>query len=105
MNRLRDILIHIVCCAAFLAVPVILSRAEMNLGMLSRGTIRDVIGYSLTIGYFYLNFYYLIPQYYLKRRYFLFVLLTLGAFIVVTLLPRVLLSLPPQPNDLRAPFI
>ena len=101
MNRLRNILIHLLSCAAFMAIPVFLAREEADIAVTSRGVTRDVIGYLLTVGYFYLNFYYLIPQYYLKRRYFLFVPLTLCAFGLVMLIPKLILPIRLHAAELR----
>lgn len=105
MNRLRDILIHIVCCAAFMAIPLFLAREEAGLPLPHRGVLRDMIGYSLNIGYFYLNFYYLIPQVYLRRRYVLFILLTLASFAIVTLLPKLIVPVLIKPKGLLTPFL
>jgi sensor histidine kinase YesM len=84
MTRVRDILLHIICCAAFLSIPVFLASEEANIGIFSRGVLRDLLAYSLTIGYFYLNYYYLLPRFYLRRSYFLFALFTLLCFAVIT---------------------
>ena len=61
--------------------------------MMDRQDWRDVFGYSLTIGYFYLNFYYLIPHIYLRRQYVLFALITVICFTVITILPKMALML------------
>ena len=52
MNRLRDILIHVISCAAFLAIPIFFAREEPGLAIASRGVQRDVLGYLITVGYF-----------------------------------------------------
>ncbi|MEO6831128.1 MAG: sensor histidine kinase [Chitinophagaceae bacterium] len=89
MNRVRDILIHILCCAAFLAIPIFLSRENTGSFAIDIDDWREVLGYSLTLGYFYLNFYYLIPEFYLRRNYASFTLITLAVFTIITLLPRI----------------
>ena len=101
MNRLRDILIQIICCAAFISVPIFLSHEETGKAITSRGNLRDILGYTLLIGYFYLNFYYLIPRFYLKRQYVLFVLLTFCAFLLITAIPTATLPVSPTPEKLR----
>ena len=101
MNRLRDILIHIISCLAFMAVPVFLSHEETGLPMTSRSNIRDLMGYALIIGYFYLNFYYLIPRFYLKRQFVVFMLLTVCAFLIVSALPTLVFPVRPHPEKLR----
>lgn len=101
MNRLRDILIHLISCAAFISVPIFLAHEETGKAITSRGNLRDILGYFLIIGYFYINFYYLIPRFYLKRQYVLFVLLTLCAYFLITALPTATLPLAPRPEKLR----
>jgi hypothetical protein len=91
MIRIRNILIHIICCVAFVCVPVFLSVEATGIPMFGRDNLRDVLGYAFIIGYFYLNFYYLIPRFYLRRRYPLFVLLTICAFVIITGMPTVIL--------------
>lgn len=81
-----------------MSIPMFLAHEEAGIAVTSRSNLRDIVGYSLTIGYFYLNFYYLIPEFYQKRRYVLFVLLTLCAFIITAALPKVVL---PEENPVR----
>ncbi len=102
MNRLRDILIHILCCAAFISIPVFLSRETGAIMSMDRNDWRDVIGYSLTICYFYLNFYYLIPHFYLRRAYISFAAITVGCFVVITILPKILLPLGVHPAKISS---
>ncbi len=85
MSRFREVLLHILCCAAFLSIPVFLASEAKGLGFLSRNVLRDVLGSALTVGYFYLNYYYFLPRFYLRRSYFKFGLLTLLSFAVITL--------------------
>ncbi len=101
MNRLRDILINIISCLAFISVPVFLSHEETGRAITSRGNIRDVMGYTFIIAYFYLNFYYLIPKFYLQRRFALFVIMTICSFIIITGMPTLLLPVSPRPEKLR----
>ena len=101
MNRLRDILIHIISCLAFISVPVLLSHEETGRDLWSRANLRDIMGYTFIIGYFYLNFYYLIPKFYLQRRFAMFILLTICTFITISGLPTILIPLSPTPEKLR----
>lgn len=55
------------------------------MAILSRGVQRDLLGYALTVVYFYFNYYFLLPRYYLRRSYFLFGLFTVICFAIVTL--------------------
>lgn len=74
-----------------MSIPMFLAHEEEGVTVTDQDNLRDIVGYLLTIGYFYLNFYYLIPEFYQKRRYALFVLLTLCAFIITSALPKVVL--------------
>jgi sensor histidine kinase YesM len=85
MNRLREILLHIIFCALFLSIPVFLASEEAGMGLLSRSVQRDLLECTLTVVYFYVNYYYLLPRYYLRRSYFLFGLFTVVCFALVTL--------------------
>lgn len=88
MNRLREFLIHLLCCTAFLAIPIFLGKENLGNINLDRDDWRELLGYSLVLGYFYLNFYFLIPEFYLRRNYLGFTLITLAAFTITTLMPR-----------------
>lgn len=105
MSRLRDIVLHIMACLAFLSIPILLGRDEMALAIYSRGVARDETGCLLTIGYFYLNFFYIIPKFYLRRQYFFFVLLTLSSFCLVTVLPKIALPMPSTLPQGRLPLL
>lgn len=97
MNKVRDLFIHVISCAAFICVPIFLSHEETGMDFTSTSSIRDILGYILIIGYFYLNFYYLIPKYYLKRQYVAFGLLTVCCFLFITGIP--MLSMPVVPLE------
>lgn len=85
MSRVRDILLHVFCCAAFLSLPIFLAYGQGVTGLTQRDVLRDLLACSLTIGYFYFNYYYLLPRFYLRRSYFLFALFTILCFAIVTL--------------------
>ncbi len=91
MSRLRDILLNLLFCASFMAVPVFLANQEAQLHWNSWGVCRDVLGYMLSVGYFYLNYYYLIPRFYQKRQYIFFTLLTLSCFCLITAVPKAII--------------
>ncbi len=98
MIRLRNTLLHILFIATFLAIPVFLGRHEAEVNLNSRALWRDLIGCTLTIGYFYLNFYLIIPKFYLRRHYFFFTLLTISCFCLVIVIPKALLPIAPPPG-------
>lgn len=87
-------MLHIICCAAFLSVPVFLASEEVGIGIYSRGVQRDVLASALTLGYFYLNYYYLLPRFYLRRSYFLFGVFTVVCFAAITFGAKYAIAVP-----------
>lgn len=104
MIRILRLLLHIVCCAAYLAVPIFLTSEAKGLEKLGLPVIRDFVGAVLTLGYFYFNYYYLLPRFYLRRAYLPFVLLTLICFFTVVLGSRYAVPFPGSWADQPAPW-
>lgn len=78
----RQILLHVIGCLGFLAIPFLISP-DINEGLriFRVGPFRrDLIFFALLIGFFYLAYYYLIPKFYFTRRYGIFILITLACF-------------------------
>jgi len=90
-NRTRLIFLNITGCILFLALPLLFAPASSKLidELTSPPTLKDLIAYSLLIGYFYLNFFVLIPKFYFKHRYVVFGCLTVVCFSLITALPNV----------------
>lgn len=97
-DRLRQIVIHVLGCIGFLALPIIFSPGPKNpLDIFHNSNeAREFTGYLLILGFFYLNFLVLTPKYYFTKRYLLFGLLVLGYFSLVVMLPN--LIIPEQPR-------
>ncbi len=104
MNRILAVIIHIICCVAFLAIPVFLTSEVKGFDKMSLPAMRDLLEATLTLGYFYLNYYYLLPRFYLRRSYFTFGLLTLCCFAVVMLGPRYAIPLTGNWKNLPLPW-
>jgi hypothetical protein len=102
-NGTRLILLNITGCILFLALPLLFAPASSNLSdeLTSPPTLKDLIAYSLLIGYFYLNFFVLIPKYYFKHRYVVFAFFTVVCFSLITALPNVFY--PQQKNGAGPP--
>ncbi len=87
----KYILYHILGSTAFLFVPLLLSpRPPEETGYFSRPDLRDLIGNSLMLLIFYLNYYWLIPVMYFKRKYVLYLSSIVLAFIMICVLPSLL---------------
>lgn len=92
-NRTRLILLNITGCILFLALPLLFAPGSSGFihDLTSPLTTKDLIAYSLLIGYFYLNFFVLIPRLYFKHSYFFFAGLTIACFSLVTAMPNILM--------------
>lgn len=92
-NKNVLILIHVLCCLIFLLVPAFTLPPEydnINAALLSLPYLRDMVGYLLTIGFFYLSYFYLIPEFYFRKKYFLFFAFGLLGYLLNTALPNLL---------------
>jgi Putative regulator of cell autolysis len=89
-TKTNEVLLHILCCLAFMAMPVFSVPGNTSFFDVSiTGHYRDELWeYGLTIVFFYINYFYLIPHYYFRKKYVSFFLFALLAFIIVTVLPE-----------------
>ncbi|XZF12797.1 sensor histidine kinase [Chitinophagaceae bacterium MMS25-I14] len=104
-SKNREIIIHVICCIAFLTVPLYFEPGPDNHAGITfnSGTIRDLFGYFLTLVFFYLNYYLFIPGYFFKKRYVTFTLFTLVCFGLVTVLPVLLFHVTPEHHHFGPP--
>lgn len=93
------ILLHIAGCICFLSLPFIFSPDTHFPGnpLEDPGQLRELAGYILMLGFFYLNYYLLVPRLYFPKKYGLYTVLVILAFILVTGLPNIILSFFPGP--------
>jgi hypothetical protein len=85
-NRSLRILIHVVGCLAFLALPYLFTtQGFAKLAELSYNSHeqRNLASHLLTIAFFYLNYYVLIPRLFFQRRYTLYGLVVVSVFFVI----------------------
>ncbi len=102
-NRTNQILLHIICCAAFLSLPILMPThgSDSLRNILQNGhTIQNTLGYGLTLVFFYANYYYFIPQYYFSKRYGWFTLFMVLSFALITIVPN-LIPLHPTSHGLH----
>ncbi|MCB0543311.1 MAG: histidine kinase [Saprospiraceae bacterium] len=101
-SQIRTILIHVLACAAFLALPVLFSLGDADLAEYFRrsSNLRDLSSYLLTILFFYINYLLLVPRLYFNRKYFFFSLCVLAGFALIAWIPNLIFPLqaPPVPN-------
>lgn len=97
-SRTGKILLHILGCLCFLAVPVIFSPDfDLTFRFVEVGAFRrDLLSYILLIGVFYTNYYYFIPKFFHSKKYFLFSLIAVLCFCVVAALPTLVSGKPPM---------
>lgn len=80
------VLIHLVSCLAFLALPYVFAQdgfaklAELPGNPHEQ---RNLASYLLTIAFFYTNFYWLIPRYFFSKKYTMYTLCVLGCFLLM----------------------
>jgi hypothetical protein len=90
----KQILIHVIGALGFLSLPIFLSpdfmegRPFWNVP----GFRREMLFYCLLLGFFYLHYYVLIPRFYFQKRWWPYILLLIGCFVVVAVLPFFLIS-------------
>jgi hypothetical protein len=118
-GRLQQLVLHVIGCAVFLALPFLFSPESLNLHsyLTNPPTQRDLIAYILLLGAFYSNYYLLIPRLYFRRKYAAFIAINLLGMVLVTFGPFGLLPRPypsgfhdgqrfmvgPPPGDYRPP--
>ncbi|MFT4154414.1 sensor histidine kinase [Parafilimonas sp.] len=96
-KRSLTVIIHVIGCIVFLAIPVFLTPDfPRSLNIFSnRPTQRDLIAYALMVSFFYLNFFVLIPRLYVAKKYFVFFSIGFICFLLISFAPSVLI---PQNN-------
>ncbi|RYE24568.1 MAG: histidine kinase [Sphingobacteriales bacterium] len=86
------VIIHIVCCLAFLSIPLLSPPPNaMGDGLIKgMGHLKDIFGYSIALVFFYACYYFIIPRYYFSRKWGGFALSLLLGLVVIILLPNLL---------------
>nr|WKN35737.1 histidine kinase [Tunicatimonas sp. TK19036] len=85
--KVTTVLTHLAGILFFLSIPLVFSP-ELRLGLEIQ---RELLGYSLMVGFFYLNYLVLIPQLYFKKKYIWFIVAILGCYFFITFLPQLLI--------------
>ena len=101
-RRPQQVILHILGCTVFLALPFLFSPDSLNLHtyLTNPPTQRDVISYILLLGVFYGNYYLLIPRLYFRRKYALYIALNLLWLACILFLPVLLI----QRHNMSEPF-
>ncbi len=99
------IYIHLICIFAFLSIPAFTSPEGMLSPKLLHSPffMREMFGYVLCVGFFYLNFYYLSDRFFFTKKYTIYVLLVVSCLLVVIALPNLLFQ-PYIPMRKEIPF-
>ncbi|MBS1662236.1 MAG: histidine kinase [Bacteroidetes bacterium] len=101
MNRpIQQIFLHLIGCVVFLSLPLLFSPESLSLSdyLTNPPTQRDLITYILLLGVFYSNFYWLIPRLYFQHKYFLYILINIVCFFLITAIPAYLIHRPFRPG-------
>jgi hypothetical protein len=101
-GKISPVLIHVLGCLLFLALPVLFAPETTGLSttLLNRPTQRDLLSYVLLIGLFYANYMWVIPHFYFKKRYLLFGAINLCCLVLIIQLPNTAI---PQETQERGP--
>jgi hypothetical protein len=103
--RRRNIVLMVIACILFLALPFALSfrPAGESLSTFTLPILRDVITNALLLFTFLLNYYLFIPKLYFRKRYIFYGVTVLLAFLAICLLPSVVTGrLPWRPLNMLA---
>lgn len=101
MNRpIPQVFLHLAGCIIFLSLPLLFSPESLSLSnyLTNPPTQRDIITYLLMLGFFYANFYWLIPRLYFRRKYIFYILINIGCFFLITVIPAFLIHRPFRPG-------
>ncbi|MFL5765385.1 MAG: sensor histidine kinase [Bacteroidia bacterium] len=93
MNKNLNLLIHVLGCAAFLALPVLFSP-DFSLDFTFihlKSFQRDFLFSIFLLIFFYLNYFYLVPKFYFEKKYVLFFVISFVSFILFLILPALLI--------------
>lgn len=90
--NLRVVLIHLLCCIAFLMLPFVFSPHTslhyfFNFDPLK---VKNLITSFLLILFFYANYYVFFPDFFIKKRYGLWVLLLISSLMLIFIVPHLL---------------
>jgi hypothetical protein len=88
-SRTVQLLLHILCSGAFLMIPLL--NPSHHTEWFSPEHLHDIIGFALTLGFFYLNFYYLLPGFYFQKKYIQYALCAIFCFLLTSIIPHVLI--------------
>lgn len=92
-KKTNQLLIHLLGCAIFLALPIIFSP-DLSLDfdfIHAKGFQRDFLFSIILIPFFYLSYFLLIPRLYFEKKYYLFSFIVFSCFMLIFFLPLVLI--------------
>lgn len=97
-KRINLIIIHVIGCVAFLALPALFSpdlSSDLNF-IYAKGFQRDFVFSVFLILFFYLSYFFLIPKFYFQKKYLLFF-----SIVIISFLAIFFLTLELFPQDFR----
>lgn len=98
--------LHLLGAVSFVLVPLLLAPQPIGHPrfVLDPPTVRDLVGNTLMLGFFYLNYYLLIPRFFLTGKYLLYASILLFALASIVLLPTWMTSHPFYHSLVGRPF-
>jgi hypothetical protein len=106
--KVRQVLIHLVGCVLFLAVPFYMGPEGIHQFtdiFHDKNLLREFFAFILLLIFFYLNYLVLTPKFLISKKYFLYIAIFIGIFLLIILIPRFLIPFQEHgpPDILRIP--
>jgi hypothetical protein len=89
--KLRNLLIYLLACAFFLALPFFMGpEGPESIGRSLHNThlLRDELNFFLLLLFYLLNYNLFVPKLYIKKKYIYYVLLIVISFLIIEILPQ-----------------
>jgi hypothetical protein len=95
-NKVRRVVLHIAGSIMFLSIPFLIGPERINnLSDIFQGRnlTREVFGFSLILGFFYVNYFLLIPSLYFNKRYIIYIVILIVFFLGVVKIPQIIVPI------------
>jgi hypothetical protein len=92
-EKLNTILFYVLGSLIFLAIPILVSPDLKRSDLWQIPPFRrDFLSYVLLLLFFFFNYFFLTPKLYFNKKYFLFILILIGSYLIVELLPALIVK-------------
>jgi hypothetical protein len=103
-NRYLLIVVHLLCCLAFLALPILFAPdTPIYWFQFNSYALHELTLYMLFIAFFYFNYFILIPKLYFSKRYVIYIATCVICFFVISYSPQVMWPSADEPQEKTMP--